>query len=809
MKIVMGNFAQPTPDATTCQIATNTSDPVPTCQLTLYDANSSINPLFMQELLILDDQQIPNPTINLLLNPAMNPYTDIYTWTTQYSPPSGVTFSQNMGGGVIATFSNDSTNIGIPAYIIAQYTGTPISSITAGQSYSFSITIQGSSIVNVRAGVLLIWLDIGNNVISTTTGGPWTPTGSAQRFSVSAQAPANTYRCYVQLSYIPTSSTNSGSITYTNAMLEPQWFSMLSYPTSYCGPGQTNCRQLPLGQWIRQYRKFAGFVIFRTFANYRGNARDVIIRAHGYAWVLSTTYVNNSYSSHYDSYIINNLLATYFNAPFGAMAGTPMVDVTSVVQGVQLTSFSSNWDDIRTLFNNLASQSSFFWSIGYYWECIYAPPGYYTMAISLLCDGSGTPDNVTTFPAYAVESDSDFTQPGCNVLIFGASGFSAQILDPATLSQITANSGYQFPTGWSFARKVNDSSLGSNTDCTNRGMAELLQYDGPRGIYRYTTNVELIVGRGIAVTDTQNGLSSTVLLIQQVGAAWLGKNETLADVWEYKVQLGAINRQATNILSRLARQNNANTSAPAINVTTLAILERLGVTDGSPTTGSSATGYQATILGDNPLAYYRLDELLGTIADDFSGNANAGTLHGGVTLDATGLLHSGGDPAMTFDGSTGYISLPTGFIPIGSGHAWSLECWCKISAFPSGVNYGLMVGIGKNAAQQAGKMAVHNSGVTSQFVLATYLGDIQSGNISTATIYHVVGTYDGSNTRLYVNSSLVAGPTAFTVNLGTDYASIGADLGIEFFNGIIDEVAIYNYALTSTQISNHYTAGTT
>ena len=40
-------------------------------------------------------------------------------------------------------------------------------------------------------------------------------------------------------------------------------------------------------------------------------------------------------------------------------------------------------------------------------------------------------------------------------------------------------------------------------------------------------------------------------------------------------------------------------------------------------------------------------------------------------------------------------------------------------------------------------------------------------------------------------------------------ASIGADgiSPIEWFHGTIDEVSIYNYALSATQVVNHYNAG--
>ena len=77
------------------------------------------------------------------------------------------------------------------------------------------------------------------------------------------------------------------------------------------------------------------------------------------------------------------------------------------------------------------------------------------------------------------------------------------------------------------------------------------------------------------------------------------------------------------------------------------------------------------------------------------------------------------------------------------------------------------------------------------------------------SVYHVVGTYDGTTQRLYVNGTQVASAAltgAITANTTSVY--IGSWNGTsEFFQGTIDEVAIYGAALTATQVGNHRTAG--
>ncbi|HOI04987.1 MAG TPA: LamG domain-containing protein, partial [Candidatus Woesebacteria bacterium] len=72
--------------------------------------------------------------------------------------------------------------------------------------------------------------------------------------------------------------------------------------------------------------------------------------------------------------------------------------------------------------------------------------------------------------------------------------------------------------------------------------------------------------------------------------------------------------------------------------------------------------------------------------------------------------------------------------------------------------------------------------------------------------YHFVGTYDGANIKIYKDGKLV-GTTPATGNLAVSdvTAKIGTYQGTNYnFNGQIDDVRIYNYALTQEQIKLLY-----
>jgi hypothetical protein len=82
---------------------------------------------------------------------------------------------------------------------------------------------------------------------------------------------------------------------------------------------------------------------------------------------------------------------------------------------------------------------------------------------------------------------------------------------------------------------------------------------------------------------------------------------------------------------------------------------------------------------------------------------------------------------------------------------------------------------------------------------------------SLSTWYHVVGVRDGSTIKIYVNG--LQGGTTATIgtitNMDADSWSIGrlGDAAARYWDGQIDEVKAYNFALTDTQILAEYNQG--
>jgi len=204
---------------------------------------------------------------------------------------------------------------------------------------------------------------------------------------------------------------------------------------------------------------------------------------------------------------------------------------------------------------------------------------------------------------------------------------------------------------------------------------------------------------------------------------------------------------------------------------------------------------------DGLVGYYPLDEGTGNAAVDMSGNGHDGTLaNSGVTWIPSGFINGG----VNIDGINGsVIELGTWDPTEGTGQL-SLAFWINwahsgngnqslISKRTGGWNvdsamFGLRLRNGNSSFR------FHRPGAT----ITTAAGVL---NPFVGQWAHVVATFDGTTARIYLNGEEV-GSGGFS--LGN---AIGADMRIgsynansPTFNGDIDEVRIYNRALTQAEI---------
>lgn len=230
--------------------------------------------------------------------------------------------------------------------------------------------------------------------------------------------------------------------------------------------------------------------------------------------------------------------------------------------------------------------------------------------------------------------------------------------------------------------------------------------------------------------------------------------------------------------------------------------------------------YASVIAADAPLAWWRLDETSGTsAADSGSGTAANGTYNGSYTLAEPGIdgADAGGGTSVLFaDGSGDYVDV--GAMPaklqLAVGAAFSLEAWVAMGSDLSSNGPAIITEAFAGDGTVRWMLGTFNgSSPTATPSFGWYNGAWRlvqaSSAINDDLWHHLVGTFDGTQQRLYVDGSLVAGPTTpgGTQPGGNENLYIGRrwDSAASWL-GFIDEVAIYSSALSSTQVSNHYAA---
>ena len=224
------------------------------------------------------------------------------------------------------------------------------------------------------------------------------------------------------------------------------------------------------------------------------------------------------------------------------------------------------------------------------------------------------------------------------------------------------------------------------------------------------------------------------------------------------------------------------------------------------------SGYEETVRGDRPMAWWRFDELSGTVARDSSGNGQDGRYVGVVGLGAQGALSNKIDTGISLNGTSSVIA-GDGFDFTGL-EAFSVEAWVKpktlqASQFtwivstetigPDGDRDGWNLYFDQSAGIAGFERLLGRRGVSA----------LAAVTLPTDRYTYLVGTFDGETLRFYVDGRLEATPR---------YARPGSLAATESpltigsrsqpqtpsYIGTIDEVAIYDRALTPADVADHW-----
>jgi hypothetical protein len=225
----------------------------------------------------------------------------------------------------------------------------------------------------------------------------------------------------------------------------------------------------------------------------------------------------------------------------------------------------------------------------------------------------------------------------------------------------------------------------------------------------------------------------------------------------------------------------------------------------------------------NVKAAYNFDENTGTITHDYSGNNNIGTIHGASWI--SGKFSS----ALYFDDINNYVDIGnSGSLDFGPGQDFSISAWIKSNDVSKPNEWGytiVSIGWGQEDINGDGKYEKDRATLT---IAGTNFGNYKIGKllffaygqwevwedcmfprIDDGKWHHVVAVADrDANASLYIDNILV-GQTGMSSWNDIQYGLIGNDTigatgSFELFNGIIDEVRVYNKALMPEDVSNLY-----
>jgi hypothetical protein len=196
------------------------------------------------------------------------------------------------------------------------------------------------------------------------------------------------------------------------------------------------------------------------------------------------------------------------------------------------------------------------------------------------------------------------------------------------------------------------------------------------------------------------------------------------------------------------------------------------------------------------VAYWKLDETASPSADSTMSGAT-GTWQNAPTPSTAipPAIPYADAGSLTFNGTNQYVDMgnPT-TLPTGT-HARTICGWGKAGGTPSG--YRWIAAYGSPNTDQA--MFIGMNGTT--LVGGGYADDLTVSNFWDGNWHFIALTYDGTTAKLYADGVLRAsGPKSWNLVASRCYIGEQVNNAAEFWNGQVDDVRIYNYALSTAQI---------
>jgi len=419
----------------------------------------------------------------------------------------------------------------------------------------------------------------------------------------------------------------------------------------------------------------------------------------------------------------------------------------------------------------------------------------------------------------------NFLLAGLALLLFSGNSFAANANLAWNASTSSGVAGYKISYGSTSGSYTSTIDVGNNTSYTVPSLQEGSKYYFAVKAYDSAKTTESAYSNeaSFTVPVTTAALSADFTSNKTSGVATLAVDFTPVTTgtitsWKWDFP-GSQTPSVTNTTAKVTTASYATAGTYSVSltvtgssgsvtknypnlITVTAPTTTTPTTTGTGTTTPTTTGTGTTTSNNGLVATYGFEETSGTTVNDASGNGNTGTIKEAVRVN-TGKYGK----ALQFDGINDWVTVNDS-ATLDLTNAMTLEAW----VYPQSLaNNGGTVLLKEKSGGAVYNLYAYETGdlPVSSFNDGTYRVISGTSALPINQWTHLVATYDGQYQRLYVNGTQIAQRAQTGLIQQGGILRIGGNsVWGEYFKGYIDEVRVYNRALTATEVKNNMAAPT-
>jgi hypothetical protein len=193
------------------------------------------------------------------------------------------------------------------------------------------------------------------------------------------------------------------------------------------------------------------------------------------------------------------------------------------------------------------------------------------------------------------------------------------------------------------------------------------------------------------------------------------------------------------------------------------------------------------------IGYWNFDNA-GDLGADASGTGNGLVANGGATQTASGKFGGG----LQLNGTSAYLSKASAVASLPTGNSpYTISAWFK----PTATGARGIIGWGNfGTTRQVCALRLHNTNDFRHYWWGADLDAVASTNYSNGQWHHVVAVYNGTTRAVWYDGTMIAQDSPGVNGSTTANFAIGRTNNNEYFQGTLDDVAVWNHALSNAEI---------